>query len=84
MTVPQQLVQKLWNYCKILRDDCLSSGDLVEQLKFLLFHRMADEQSKLPPIDNAEKGAVRLFHDFLAETAIVPADVVECRPYSHP
>lgn len=26
------LVQKLWNYCSILRDDGLSYGDYVEQL----------------------------------------------------
>jgi hypothetical protein len=27
MSNPQQLVQKLWNYCSILRDDGLSYGD---------------------------------------------------------
>ncbi len=27
----QQLVQKLWDYCSILRDDGLSYGDCVEQ-----------------------------------------------------
>jgi len=43
-----QLVQKLWNYCNILRDDGLSYGDYVEQLTFLLFLKMADEQSKPP------------------------------------
>src|SRR5687767_9657991 len=31
------LVQKLWNYCNILRDDGLSYGDYVEQLTYLLF-----------------------------------------------
>jgi type I restriction-modification system DNA methylase subunit len=41
-----QLVQKLWNYCNILRDDGLSYGDYVEQLTFLLFLKMADEQSR--------------------------------------
>ena len=40
MTAPQQLVQKLWNYCNILRDDGLSYGDYVEQLTFLLFLKM--------------------------------------------
>jgi type I restriction enzyme M protein len=44
----QQLVQKLWNYCNILRDDGLSYGDCVEQLTFLLFLKMADEQSRAP------------------------------------
>lgn len=33
---PTALVQKLWNYCKILRDDGLSYGDYVEQLTFLI------------------------------------------------
>jgi type I restriction enzyme M protein len=44
------LVQKLWNYCNILRDDGLSYGDYVEQLTYLLFLKMADEQSR-PPFD---------------------------------
>ncbi len=48
MTNSQQLVQKLWNYCNILRDDGLSYGDYVEQLTFLLFLKMADEQEKPP------------------------------------
>jgi type I restriction enzyme M protein len=43
-----QLVQKLWNYCTIQRDDGLSCGDYVEQLTFLLFQKMADEQSRTP------------------------------------
>jgi len=42
------IVQKLWNYCNILRDDGLSYGDYVEQLTFLLFLKMADEQSRPP------------------------------------
>jgi type I restriction enzyme M protein len=48
MSNPQQLVQKLWNYCNILRDDGLSYGDYVEQLTFLLFLKMADEQARPP------------------------------------
>jgi hypothetical protein len=50
MSTPSALVQKLWNYCNILRDDGLSYGDYVEQLTFLLFLKMADEQSH-PPFD---------------------------------
>src|SRR5436305_5756099 len=50
MSSPNALVQKLWNYCNILRDDGLSYGDYVEQLTFLLFLKMADEQSK-PPLN---------------------------------
>ena len=41
----QQIVQKLWNYCNVLRDDGLSYGDYVEQLTYLLFLKMADEQT---------------------------------------
>ena len=44
----QQVVQKLWNYCNILRDDGLSYGDYVEQLTFLLFLKMAHEQTQPP------------------------------------
>ncbi len=44
----QQIVQKLWNYCNILRDDGLSYGDYVEQLTYLLFLKMADEQARAP------------------------------------
>src|SRR5579862_6549046 len=50
---PSALVQKLWNYCNVLRDDGLSYGDYVEQLTFLLFLKMADERSRLfktPPL----------------------------------
>jgi type I restriction enzyme M protein len=43
------IVQKLWNYCNILRDDGLSYQDYIEQLTFLLFLKMADERQKLFP-----------------------------------
>ena len=48
MSNPAALVQKLWNYCNILRDGGLSYGDYIEQLTFLLFLKMADEQSRPP------------------------------------
>jgi len=48
MSESKQLVNKLWNYCDILRDDGLSYGDYVEQLTFLLFLKMDDERSKPP------------------------------------
>jgi type I restriction enzyme M protein len=44
----RQLVQKLWSYCQVLRDDGVSTLDYVQQLTFLLFLKMADEQSKAP------------------------------------
>lgn len=47
MSDSKQLVAKLWNYCSVLRDDGLSYGDYVEQLTYLLFLKMADEQHRL-------------------------------------
>ncbi len=38
------IVQRVWNYCNILRDDGMSYGDYLEQLTYLLFLKMADEQ----------------------------------------
>ena len=46
------IVQRLWNYCNVLRDDGVSYGDYVEQLTYLLFLKMADEQTK-PPFNKA-------------------------------
>ena len=42
------IVQKLWNYCNVLRDDGMSYGDYVEQLTYLLFLKMADERTHAP------------------------------------
>jgi type I restriction enzyme M protein len=42
------IVKKLWSFCDLLRDDGLSYGDYVEQLTFLLFLKMADEQTREP------------------------------------
>ena len=42
------LVQKFWNFCNVLRDDGVSYGDYVEQLTYLLFLKMADEQTRPP------------------------------------
>ena len=48
-TASSAIVQKLWNYCNVLRDDGLSYGDYVEQLTYLLFLKMADEREELYP-----------------------------------
>jgi type I restriction enzyme M protein len=40
------IVQKLGNYCNVLRDDGMSYGDYVEQLTYLLFLKMADERTR--------------------------------------
>ena len=50
-TESSTIVQKLWNYCNVLRDDGVSYGDYVEQLTYLVFLKMADEQTK-PPFNN--------------------------------
>ncbi len=50
MSDSSNLVQKLWNYCGILLGVGLHYSDYVEQLTFLLFLKMADEQTR-PPFD---------------------------------
>ena len=42
------IIQKLWNFCNVLRDDGVSYGDYVEQLTYLLFLKLADKQMKPP------------------------------------
>jgi type I restriction enzyme M protein len=42
------IVQKVWNYCNVLRDDGVSYGDYVEQLTYLIFLKMADEHTRPP------------------------------------
>ena len=48
MSDSSTLVNKLWSYCNVLRDDGLSYGDYTEQLTYLLFLKMADEYTKPP------------------------------------
>ncbi|WP_417746685.1 N-6 DNA methylase [Rosistilla oblonga] len=43
-----QIVNKAWNFAHVLRDDGLSYMGYTEQITFLLFLKMADEQSKPP------------------------------------
>src|SRR5438270_12690094 len=47
-TAAQTIVQRLWNFCNLLRDDGLSYGDYVEQLTYLLFLKMAHERTQAP------------------------------------
>jgi len=42
-----RIVQKLWSYCNVLRDDGLSYQDYLEQLTTLLFLKMAEERAEL-------------------------------------
>jgi HsdM N-terminal domain len=44
----QQVVSMAWNFAHLLRDDGLSYMAYVEQITFLLFLKMADEQTRPP------------------------------------
>jgi type I restriction enzyme M protein len=46
-TQPSTIIQRLWNYCNVLRDDGMSYGDYVEQLTYLLFLKMDQEGSAM-------------------------------------
>ena len=48
MSDTRQLVDKLWNFCHLLRDDGVSMIDYTEQLTYLLFLKMAHEQATRP------------------------------------
>lgn len=48
MSAEAIISQKIWNLCHVLRDDGVSYGDYLEQLTFLLFLKMADEQTRPP------------------------------------
>jgi type I restriction enzyme M protein len=41
------IVQRIWNYCSVLRDDGMSYGDYLEQLTYLLFLKMDDENMRV-------------------------------------
>ena len=45
MADARQLVDKLWNFCNLLRDDGVSTIDYTEQLTYLLFLKMAHERA---------------------------------------
>jgi type I restriction-modification system DNA methylase subunit len=54
-TEANRIIQKLWSYCTVLRDDGLSYGDYLEQLSVLLFLKLAHEQTQQPwPSDHRE------------------------------
>lgn len=47
MTNSSTIVQRVWNYCNVLRDDGMSYGDYLEQLTYLLFIKMDDENRQI-------------------------------------
>ncbi len=75
--VTNSIAQKIWSYCDTLRDDGVSYGDYVEQITYLLFLKMADENSNefnLPKVcnwnlfKNLEKGdLIGKYEDILKE-----------------
>ena len=44
-TNASEIVNKVWNYAQVLRDDGVGYGDYVEQITYLIFLKMADERS---------------------------------------
>jgi len=48
MSETRQLVDKLWNFCNLLRDDGVSTIEYTEQLTYLLFLKMAHERETRP------------------------------------
>lgn len=41
-----EIVNKVWNFAHILRDDGVGYGDYVEQITYLIFLKMADERDQ--------------------------------------
>lgn len=48
MSDPRRLVDKLWSYCNVLRDDGVGTLEYTEQLTYLLFLKMAHERAARP------------------------------------
>lgn len=46
MADARRLVDKLWSYCNVLRDDGVGTLEYTEQLTYLLFLKMADERAR--------------------------------------
>jgi type I restriction enzyme M protein len=41
-----EIVNKVWNYAHVLRDDGVGYGDYVEQITYLIFLKMADKRER--------------------------------------
>ncbi|WP_456375104.1 type I restriction-modification system subunit M [Methanocaldococcus sp.] len=71
------LISKIWSYCDTLRDDGLGYGDYLEQLTYLLFLKMADENQNeynLPKVcdwkklKSLEKGELSTHYEIILKT----------------
>ncbi|MBT8223955.1 MAG: type I restriction-modification system subunit M [Dactylosporangium sp.] len=58
------MVAKLWNYCNVLRDNGLSTIEYVEQLSYLLFLKVADENASDPFTEQDAKIVVPVEYDW--------------------
>jgi type I restriction enzyme M protein len=45
------VIDKLWGFCRILRDDGINYGDYIEQLTYLLFLKLVEERGMEIPKD---------------------------------
>lgn len=48
------LIQKIWNFCHMLKDDGVGYADYLEQLTYLLFLKMAHEYTQPPYSRNTQ------------------------------
>ena len=65
-TQPATIVQRLWNYCNVLRDDGVSYGDYVDQRRWQAVLKRAFE-GKLVSQDPADESASVLLERIRAE-----------------
>jgi len=64
-----EIVNKVWNYAHVLRDDGVGYGDYVEQITYLIFLKMADERLSI-----SGKGAGQQVPNKYAWTKLVKLD----------
>lgn len=51
MSNNNEIVQKLWNLCDVLRDDGINYSDYVTELVLLLFIKMVHENTEAETLD---------------------------------
>ncbi len=84
-TIASQLIQRVWNYAHVLKDDGLAFMDYTEQITYLLFLKMVGEKrtagsGEIPPryswdaLKNIEDNAKRLerYHQALRKLSEYP------------
>ncbi len=72
-----EIVNKVWNYAHVLRDDGVGYGDYVEQITYLIFLKMADERERAGQ-------QIKVLDDFIWSHLVkLDGDDLELQ-YSHP